>query len=259
MWCAKVLAVVAAFKDEIRGFLRNGKFRVVQKANDLMTYESEGWPEVVVIEGAVGKDKAEFATRNVIKKYKPDFVISAGFAGGVREGLSAGDVFICDQLYSIEGPYAIWRSEDAVKKASHSEATISEILGDAANSIESYRTCSCLSIPQFVLNSEMKSWIGSTFPVSIIDMESFWVSDVASEFDIPHVVVRSVLDPVDQELPAFVADTVGTSRNRAWERALKYLVTRPADAPKLIHLAFQVRTAGASLSDFLTGLTALRN
>ena len=114
------------------------------------------------------------------------------------------------------------------------------------------RLSGCLSVPDLVQSSSMKTWIGATFPVSIIDMESYWVNEVAAERDVPHAAIRTVLDPVEQTLPAFVGEAVDGDRNRNWERALRYLVSRPAEAPRLMRLASQVRVARASLGDMLT-------
>ena len=114
------------------------------------------------------------------------------------------------------------------------------------------RLSGCLSVPDLVQSSSMKAWIGDTFPVGIIDMESYWVNEVAAERDIPHAAIRAVLDPVEQTLPAFVGQAVNDGRNRSWDRAVRYLVSRPAEAPRLMHLASQVRVARASLGEMLT-------
>jgi len=100
----------------------------------------------------------------------------------------------------------------------------------------------------------MKAWIGATFPVGIIDMESYWVSEVAVAHGIRHMIVRSVLDPLEQTLPAFVGKAVDDESKRRWTHAVRYLATNPTHMPRLVRLAMQTRVARASLGRFLGGL-----
>ena len=88
-------------------------------------------------------------------------------------------------------------------------------------------------------------------PVSIIDMESYWVSETAASYGIPHMVVRSVLDPVGQTLPAFIEEAVSEDSGSNWARAVKYAVAKPMETPKLLQLAGQAKVARASLAEFL--------
>ena len=255
-----MLAIVAAFNEEVKHYLKRGGFRVAARQDSLRFYQAPTDPEVIVVEGGAGRQKAEKATRQLIETYQPDIVVSAGFAGAVQADVRLGDIFICDRLMSVEGPAALW-GLDTVRERSPIHADLVEKLRGKEDTHQKYDFCGCLSVPQFVSSSSMKAWIGSTFPVSIIDMESYWVSETAAAYGVPHVVVRSVLDTMEQTIPAFVGETVSAEEGqRKWERAIKYLVSRPTEAPKLIRLASQVKIAGASLSEFLTRLsTAVLN
>ena len=95
-------AIVAAFREEIRDYLKRGKFRVADRDDSLrFYYQSRLVPEVVVVEGGPGKQRAVDATEQLIERYNPDLIISAGFAGSVQEGIKTGDLFICDRLLSM--------------------------------------------------------------------------------------------------------------------------------------------------------------
>ena len=244
---------MAAFREEVSPYLRGGRFRVASRDGALRFYESDLQPGVVVVEGGAGRERAEEATNQVIKRYAPDFIVSAGFAGAVEPGLRPGDLFVCDRLMSIEGPAAVWRADSVMERSLANDSRYSLEAAEREGA-EGYPRCGCLSVPEFVSGGDMKEWIGSTFPVSIVDMESYWVSEVADAHHVRHVVVRSVLDPADQTLPPFVGHTVRDETGGRWGRAAKYLASHPAEAPTMIRLAMQSRTAGASLARFLTGL-----
>ena len=252
-----MLAIVVAFKEEVKDYLKRGKFRVVAREDSLrFYYQSQLTPDVVVVEGGAGKQRAVDATEQLIERYNPELLVSAGFAGGVQAGVNTGDLFICDRLMSIEGPAPFWQA-DSVQERSPGDANMVDdlITTDNENTHQEFAFGGCMSVPELVSGSSMKEWIGATFPVSIIDMESYWVSETASAHGIPHVVVRSVLDPLGQTLPAFVGKAVDDKGNRSWGRVVNYLAMNPTDTPKLIHLANQVKIARASLGGLLTRLS----
>ena len=256
-----MLAIVAAFRDEVKDYISTRKFRVKAREGSVRFYESKLASEVVVVDGAIGRARAVDAVQKLITRYSPDFILSAGFAGGVQRGLSVGDVFLCDRLMAIEGPAMFWELDAAKERPTPMgrRPLFDTLMLEAKRNGNECRLSGCLSVPDLVQSSSMKAWIGATFPVSIIDMESYWVSEVAAERDIPHAAVRTVLDPVEQTLPIFVGKAVTDERNRSWERAVRYLVSRPAEAPRLVHLASQVRVARASLGKMLTSFDVCLN
>ena len=249
-----MLAIVTAFKDEVEDYISTRNFRVRSRDGSARYYESKSMPNVVVVDGAIGKTRAVDAARKLIDIYSPDFILSAGFAGGVQQGLRAGDVFLCDRLLAVEGPAMFWEMDAAKERPTPMgrRPYFDILLQEAKRNGNECRLSGCLSLPNLVQSSSMKSLLGATFPVSIIDMESYWGNEVAAEHDIPHAAIRTILDPVEQTLPAFVGGAVNDERNRSLERAIRYLISRPTEAPRLMHLASQLRVARASLGEMLT-------
>ena len=241
-----MLGIVTAFREETRDYLKQGGFRLVERNGRFKFYRSEAESGVALVQGGVGRWQAVEATRQLVEGYAPTLIVSAGFAGGVQKGLSAGDVFVCERVMSVKGPAALWRAgaaNERLLEAAH--------LADMRDSHEGYSPPGCLSVPQLVPSSSMKAWIGRKFPVSVIDMESYWVSETAASFGIRHAVVRAVLDPVEQTLPTFVGDAVSSRGGPAWVHALKYASAKPWETPKLFKLASQAKRAGKSLAAFL--------
>jgi len=155
---------------------------------------------------------------------------------------------------SLEGPAAIWKNDSATERFV-GDSAISWVGLDNEELHKGYSFGTCMSLTQFVSSSSMKEWIGSTFDVSVIDMESYWVSETALENRLPHLIVRSVLDPMEQTVPEFVGENLTEEGSRMVRRAIKYVASKPFQIPKLLHLATQSKAASASLSDFLIRMT----
>ena len=230
---------------------------MAQRHEYLVFYESALKPDVVVVEGGVGRQRAEEATRLAIERYRPLYIVNAGFAGGVKAELKAGDLLLCDRLFSLEGPATFWQADSASERSLQELDAADYLIGSAEDGHQrDYSTCGCLSVPELASGAQMKAWIGATFPVSIIDMESYWVSETAAAHGIRHMVVRSVLDPLGQTLPAFIGKAVDDEANRHWTRAIKYTAQNPTHLPRLISLAWQTKLASTSLGLFLGTLTS---
>ena len=251
-----MIAVVAALAEEVRDYLDEGGFKRVRQDSAVRFYESSTSPHVVVVEGGVGKSSAEKATAQVIERYSPEYLVSAGFAGAVKPGLNVGDLFICDRLWSVDDDPAFWKPEMALTRQLVGDGSKDELSGQFEDPVQEFAFAGCLSVGVFIGSSSLKDWIGSNFPVSIIDMESFWVSQLAAEHKIPHMVLRSVLDPMEETLPQFVGEAAVNESARTWLPALKYMISRPLEAPHLLNLARQTKKARASLSGLLRSITS---
>ncbi len=243
------LAIIAAFHQEIGGYLDTHRFELTDRHGYLRVYHSDLKPDVVVVEGGIGRERAEAAVTLAIDRYRPDHLVNAGFAGGVLEDVGVGDLFLCDRLYSLEGPAPLWRESSAGERALDGLDARSVLIDDG-DGID-YTVCGCMTVPGLASGANMKTWIGANFPVRIIDMESYWVSEIAASRRVPHMIVRSVLDPLDQTLPDFVGRAVDDDDNRRWSAAVRYVVSHPTHVPRLMNLALQVRRTRASLGRFL--------
>ncbi len=249
-----LLAIVAAFKDEISEFLNTGRYRVTVTEGRLRIYQSELIPEVIVSEGGVGKELSQMGTLQLVERFQPDMVISAGFAGGTMAGSDAGEAFFCDRLVAVDGPLYLWEKSGAVEHLDRDllERIRSGFPGGGAE----YKVGACLTVPQFISSSEMKSWLGDTFEVRLIDMESYWVSEAARGAGVPQLSVKVMLDPVEDSVPSFVGDTVSRSPAYRAVRGAAYIARNPLDAPGLFRLARQVKRSSKVLAKFLSRIVA---
>ena len=249
---------MTAFADEIRGYLDRHDFQQIEEEAGLRLYKSDALKDVVVVQGAIGKEQAEAATEKLIESFRPQRIVSAGFAAGARPGYRAGAVFLCDRLMVVEGAAAFWNLDSAAEQLIGGLDEVGVFLGQNDDEQKVRQNVSfggCLTVPQIVSSSSMKNWIGERFPVSVIDMESFWVSATAEKHGISRTVVRVVFDPADQNLPDFISQSAEEHEATSVGRAIRYILSRPTETPRLLQLKNQASVARQALSTFLTAIT----
>jgi adenosylhomocysteine nucleosidase len=155
----------------------------------------------------------------------------------------------------VEGPAAYWNMSGSRELFLDNFDDL-DVLNSDEQGQRIVKRGGCLSTPQIVSSSSMKRWIGSYFSVSVIDMESFWVSETAASCGVPRIVVRAIFDPVEQDLPDFIITAVENKEKRPVGRAIRHMLSNPVDAPKIVRLANQSRLAAKSLASYLTKVSA---
>jgi len=81
-----VIAIVVAIREELSTFVSRNKFVPAEQIDiNQCIFQSELIPDVVLMESGIGKSNAENATKIILDRYKPSLLISAGFAGSVKQ------------------------------------------------------------------------------------------------------------------------------------------------------------------------------
>ena len=239
-----MIGIVIAIREELTEFFSNNEF-ISHKHNqgNRTVFTSKMLPEVVVIESGMGKENAVSATNTLIECYKPNILISAGFAGSVKKNVPTGTSFICNKLWGIPGSPAFWATgiaENTEIMNEHSILSLNTYLNEAGAPV---RIGSCMTVNGFIHNDNLKTWVGENFPVDVIDMESYWVSQEAIKYNIEHIVVRVVLDPMEQKLPPFIVEAASNKKSRNILNGLKHVASNPGDIKKILQISLQARKA----------------
>ena len=246
-----MLAVVAAFREEIVSYLKSGGFRKVSQTGEVRLYTSESVPHVVVSDGGFGRARAGDCVAEVVTRFDPHLVVSAGLAAGTRKGQPTGSAVVCDRLLSVEGPAYLWR-EQLHREIELNPLLAQNVRAELQSDGGSVQIGSCLTVPQFVSNPSMKAWIGNTFDVSLIDMEGYWAALAAEEANVPFLSLRIVLDTVDQSVSPLVSQSLEDNPIRRVARGARFMAVHPRDIPGLLAIARQTNIARRSLASYLT-------
>jgi nucleoside phosphorylase len=111
--------------------------------------------------------------------------------------------------------------------------------GPEANLVDSVTVDRVIGAP------DHKRSIASTYPVGIVEMENYWVAELAAEYGVAFLAARVVLDTVDQALPGWL---LGMTRSRF--KAALSLALKPWRIPTVFRLARQRPVAQSSLTRF---------
>ena len=247
-----MLAIVAAFRQEIGAFLKAGRFRQSGRDGRLRFFTSNTMPGIAVAVGGFGREGAIDSVRRTIAEFSPNMIICAGFSGGAADGLETGDVVVGNRTVAVEGSPDAW-TPDGARWIETEQSALDEILNALADSGATYAVAPCLTAPAFVSDPAIKRRLGKTFGISAIDMESYWAMTEAARRGVPCVPVRVILDPVEQRVSRLVADTLWDSPARRAFRSAAHLAAHPGEARGLLRLSGQVRRARAALGGALAG------
>ena len=233
-----MIAIVVSLKREIGPYIDRHQFKPIYKSGGVEFLGSNSQPSLVVATSGIGKLCAIRATKIAIGKFSPDLIISAGFAGGVKPGYKTGDIVYCNQMLSSE-------SLDFTKFNSFKYKMSNPITNETGHG--------CLTVDKVIHDKFIKRTIGNNFPVTVIDMEGFWVAEIADSDQIPIQIVRAIYDSVDDSLPKNVAAIVQLS-NSGWYRFLREVAKRPLIIPHLFKLYEKSGIASEALSETLEKL-----
>ena len=114
-----------------------------------------------------------------------------------------------------------------------------------------------VTVDSLVTSAQKKAWLGNMLgDVLIVDLETYWVCQIAAERGIECVSIRSILDPVEQDLPPFIIQATHNATKRSWWHAAVYALKHPSDVPTLLALSSQYKTAKRSLTKALRSLSS---
>ena len=218
-----MLTVIAPMEQELSGVRQALKGR-------------ESWPVDLRVIG-VGKRQAQAGVGKILdaRHWSPgDGLLLLGFAGGLDPSLKVGDLLVPISYYQESGALLLADTEMwQHARLAAAESTITVVQGNT------------LTVDQVIGAPADKKELYRQHQVSSVNMEDYWVAEVAAEARVPFLSVRAVLDPVYQELPDFVLGLAGKPLKAALTATIA-----PWRIPKLMKLAGIRNVARGSLARF---------
>ncbi|MFO1443019.1 5'-methylthioadenosine/S-adenosylhomocysteine nucleosidase [Bacillus sp. Bva_UNVM-123] len=201
------IAIIGAMEEEVT-LLREkitGKEQEVIAGCEYTTGEMEG-VEVVLLRSGIGKVNAALSTAVLLEKYKPDYVINTGSAGGLNPDLNVGDVVISTEVRHHDVDVTVFGYEygqvPQLPVAFLADSQLLKIAENCANEISNIQVVrGLIATGDSFMNDPVRvDYINKKFKnLQAVEMEAAAIAQVSYQFGVPFVVIRSLSDIAGKE------------------------------------------------------------
>ena len=194
-----MIGIIAAMDAEVNAMKA---FVTVTKTETIagveLTYGNVDGKDVVLCKSGVGKGFAAMATAILCMQAKPDAIINIGTAGGLRLNENVFDIVISDTIVQADYDTSPLDGESGKGLIFKPDDTMRDACIEAAKQCNiSYHVGTIASQDLFMERKEDYDKLIAHFPESICsEMEAGAIAQVASKFNIPFVIGRSLSDVV---------------------------------------------------------------
>lgn len=196
------IAVIGAMEEEVellRAKLENATSETI--ANSEYTQGTYAGKDVILLKSGIGKVNAAMSTTILLEKYKPDFVINTGSAGGYDENLDVGAVVISDEVRHHDVDATIFGYEmgqvPQMPAAFKADKHLMDVAEQAVAAVGEHQSATGLITTgdSFMNDPVRVETVRGYFPtMKAVEMEAAAVAQVCYQFGTPFVVIRALSD-----------------------------------------------------------------
>jgi len=184
-------------------------------------------PEVQVLITGIGRQNAERTVASALAHTTTGLVLSAGFAGGLRPGLAAGDV---------------------VFPGADEAGLVSALIGAGAQPARFHFSHRVLT------SATEKRRLREATGADAVEMESYAICALCRERNIPSATVRVILDPAEDDLPLDFNQILTESQRIDIRKLAFALLKSPGKISALLRLRKQGELAAKELARVLVAV-----
>ncbi|OMF61841.1 5'-methylthioadenosine/S-adenosylhomocysteine nucleosidase [Paenibacillus sp. FSL R5-0490] len=201
------IAIIGAMEEEVT-LLRD---KIEDKQQDTIagcefTAGKMNGADVVLLRSGIGKVNAAMSTAILLERYKPDYVINTGSAGGFNPELNVGDTVISTEVRHHDVDVTAFGYEygqvpqlPAAFEADHSLVQVAEACAREIGDIQVVRGLIATG-DSFMSDPARVDYIRDKFTdLQAVEMEAAAVAQVAHQFETPFVVIRALSDIAGKE------------------------------------------------------------
>ncbi|QFF99510.1 5'-methylthioadenosine/S-adenosylhomocysteine nucleosidase [Psychrobacillus glaciei] len=201
------IAVIGAMEQEVellRDEIENAETTII--ANSEFTVGTYKNQEIILLKSGIGKVNAAMTTSILLNKFKPDYVINTGSAGGYDPTLDVGAIVISDEVRHHDVDVTAFGYEigqvPQLPAAFKANAHLMKLSEEAVREIGEHQSATGLIATGdiFMHNPEKVEAVRNNFPqMKACEMEAAAVAQVCHQFEVPFVVIRALSDIAGKE------------------------------------------------------------
>jgi len=220
------VAVIAALERELEPWVRGWNQIVIdQNGRGLRGYEKDG---IIAVAGGIGCARSERAATAIVKKYRPQMLISAGLAGALIRSLKVSSVITPNVTV------------DAASGAEYRSVFGAEMVGGGI----------LVSASEIAESHIARAGLVERFHALAVDMEAAGVAKVAQQEQIAFRCVKAISDEADFQMPP-LNKFVDTEGNFQTGKFAVWTGVRPWYWGRTMALAQNTKRATRALCDWL--------
>lgn len=201
------IAIIGAMEEEV-AYLRENieSAESVVIANTEYTTGQMFGVDVILLKSGIGKVNAAMGTAVLLEKFKPDFIINTGSAGGYNPELNVGDMVISTEVRHHDVDVTAFDYEygqvPQLPAAFIADEKLVLLAEKVAAGIDGVGVGKGLIATGdvFMSDPERVRFVRDKFPqLQAVEMEAAAIAQVAYQFNVPFVVTRALSDIAGKE------------------------------------------------------------
>jgi adenosylhomocysteine nucleosidase len=162
--------------------------------------------DVILLKSGIGKVNAAMATAILLERFRPDYVINTGSAGGFLSTLNVGDVVISNEVVHHDVDVTAFGYEygqvPGMPARYKADETLVKIAEQNAKQIKDIQVVTGLIATgdSFMNDPARVEFVRSKFPeLCAAEMEAAAIAQVCTQFAVPFVIIRALSDIAGKE------------------------------------------------------------
>jgi adenosylhomocysteine nucleosidase len=201
------IAIIGAMEEEVtilRDRIEDQTIEVI--AGCEFTFGKMDGVEVILLRSGIGKVNAAMSTTILLEKYTPDYIINTGSAGGYDPNLNIGDLVISSEVRHHDVDVTVFGYEygqvPQLPPAFLADKELIKVAEEGAKEISEIQTAQGLIATgdSFMNDPVRVDYIREKFSdLKAVEMEAAAIAQVAHQFGVPFVIIRSLSDIAGKE------------------------------------------------------------
>lgn len=196
------IAIIGAMNEEVALLKKNiSGVSEERRANMKLFIGKMFEHEVILLKSGIGKVNAALATAIAIERFQPDLLINTGSAGGLNQNLSVGDIVVSTEVRHHDVDATAFGYEygqvPQMPAAFIADQKLVDLAYRCAGEIPGVKTVKGLIATgdSFMSDPRKVARVSENFhDVAAVEMEGAAIAQVAYQYGIPFVVIRSLSD-----------------------------------------------------------------
>jgi adenosylhomocysteine nucleosidase len=225
-----MMAITFALPTESSDLIR--QLRQPENVDNLL-FGKIGDRDVTIVHTGVGAENCNERLEILLHKARPEFVITAGFAGAVAENLAVGDLILAE---NFSHPTLLNLAKEILRNRN-------------ARSVKLFTSASVIN------STSERAEIARQSGAAAVDMETGAIVGVCSAHGVPVLSLRAISDTPRDPLPAPPDLLFDIERQRTnYGRLFAYILREPASVLRLLRFGQSIARVRKVLTDAIIEL-----